>query len=132
MIQLLGSTGIDFNKRNAEGRSALSLAAMNGHSAVVWLLLCRNGTEISVKDRTGLIPLQHAARYGNISVLQILLAESKVPNYKDDSRGSLLSHAAKCGQAAATEMLMARYNMSPDEPVELGGTSLIWAIRGGH
>jgi ankyrin repeat protein len=59
------------NKKDANGRSALSFAAGYGYLDVVKLLLNTKGVDIESKDNDGGTPLSHATRYPDIvKVLQ--------------------------------------------------------------
>jgi ankyrin repeat domain-containing protein 50 len=58
--------------RDSEGRSPLHVAAWQGHTAMVDLLL-RYGADVNVVDREQRTPLQSAAWQGHESVVWLLL-----------------------------------------------------------
>jgi hypothetical protein len=66
------------------GMSNLSLAAFNGHDAVVKLLLETGKVDLDSKDGSGLMPLWWAAANGHEAVVKLLLETGKVdPDSKD-------------------------------------------------
>lgn len=50
--QLLGTEGVNPNQRNQYGRTALIIAAMNKHSAVVSWLLSVGAVDVHVGSKT--------------------------------------------------------------------------------
>jgi ankyrin repeat protein len=54
--------GVDINARNAEGRTALHLAAANGHDETIGRLIT-NGANLNIQDNAGNTPL-HLAMIG--------------------------------------------------------------------
>lgn len=69
IVEHLLDKGAEINHEDADGRTALSVAALcvpasEGHSSVVSLLLER-GSEVDHKDRDGMTPLLVAAFEGH-------------------------------------------------------------------
>jgi hypothetical protein len=62
---------VDVNTKDKGGRTPLSRAALNGHEAVVKLLL-EKGAELEAKDEDGRTPLLWAARNGHEAVVKLL------------------------------------------------------------
>jgi ankyrin repeat protein len=58
-LRSLFDLGVDVNSRDADDRSALLLAVLNGRSDVVNLLLT-HGADVNAADRGGTTPLQAA------------------------------------------------------------------------
>jgi ankyrin repeat protein len=58
-LQALFDLGVDVNARDADDRSALLLAVLNGRSKAVELLLA-HGADVNAADRAGTTPLQAA------------------------------------------------------------------------
>ena len=58
---------------DASKRTALHLAARNGHLEVVKYLLEKGGAEVNEEDNDGWTALHLAARYGHLEVVKYLL-----------------------------------------------------------
>jgi ankyrin repeat protein len=69
--QLLKADPILVMAQNAEGRSALHLAALFGHKEAVALLL-KHGAPKSARDKDGLSPLDLAQRSGHMAAVALL------------------------------------------------------------
>ena len=63
--------GSSVDSRDSYGRTALMLAAMNGHAATVQKLLAL-GADATVLDRDGLSAAQHAKQHGHARVAELL------------------------------------------------------------
>ena len=74
-VQRIGqilSQGIDINASNAEGETALHMAAARGqYSAVIYLV--RNGAYVSARTVKDWIPLHHATRFNHPNIVNYLL-----------------------------------------------------------
>ncbi|OVA14292.1 Protein kinase domain [Macleaya cordata] len=70
-INELLDSGINVNFRDIDGRTALHIAACQGRTDVVELLI-RRGAEIDRKDRWGSTPLADAIYYKNHGVIKLL------------------------------------------------------------
>lgn len=76
---LLTRPELNANALDADGRSALLLAAENGNAAIVEILL-QHGADPNIADRDGLIPMRAAAVRGHTAIVQaILLHNQKNP-----------------------------------------------------
>ncbi|RWR96251.1 serine/threonine-protein kinase STY8-like protein [Cinnamomum micranthum f. kanehirae] len=89
IVELLES-GTNVNFTDIDGRTALHVAACQGHADVVDLLL-RSGAEVDPKDRWGSTPLADAIYYKNHDVFKLLekhgakplMAPMRVQNARD-------------------------------------------------
>ena len=72
-VEALVQQGIPVDARDPEGKTALMLAAMNGHTATVQRLLALRANPTLV-DRDGLTAAQLAAQRGHTRLAQLLEA----------------------------------------------------------
>ncbi|PIN21363.1 Tyrosine kinase [Handroanthus impetiginosus] len=77
-IQELLDSGTSVNFRDVDGRTALHVAACQGQTDVVDLLL-RRDAEVDVEDRWGSTPLADAIYYQNNDVIKLLEAHGAKP-----------------------------------------------------
>eukprot|EP00250_Pteridium_aquilinum_P035839 c9990_g1_i1 orf=649-1539(+) len=78
-IKALINDGADVNIADFDDRTALHVAACEGHARVVNLLV-KNGANVNARDRWGSTPLSDAKHYGNKEVCEILeKAGAKLP-----------------------------------------------------
>ncbi|XP_061896630.1 glutaminase liver isoform, mitochondrial isoform X1 [Entelurus aequoreus] len=69
-------SGVDVNAVDYDGRSALHLAAAEGHTEVIRFLLENAGANAALKDRWGTSPLQEARRHNRDGAVQLLQGTS--------------------------------------------------------
>lgn len=89
-IKELLDSGVDVNFRDADDRTALHVAACQGFSNVVKLLI-ENEAQVDPKDRWGSTPLSDAIHYKNHDVVKLLekhgakplMATMHVKNYRE-------------------------------------------------
>ncbi|KAH8683989.1 hypothetical protein BGZ61DRAFT_519619 [Ilyonectria robusta] len=81
ILQKADKLALDINCRDSHGRTPLSWAAIEGHEAVVKLLLATDkvdidagNVDVNVGDYCGKTPLSYAAKRGNEDIVKLLLA----------------------------------------------------------
>ena len=77
VVQLLLSSN-SLESIDSYGKTPLSYAAMNGHEAVVKMLLAIDGVNPDSKDELGQTPLWYAAKNGHEAVVKLLLVTDGV------------------------------------------------------
>ena len=100
---LLGSGG-RINAMSPEG-TPLYLAAANGNTEVVWMLL-RQGADPDRGLPGGTTPLMAAASQGNKRIVDMLLAANATVEARNDSGETALSYAVLNSQLVVTKRLL--------------------------
>jgi ankyrin repeat protein len=123
----------DVDLADEYGRTPLCYASMNGHQAVVQLLLNR-GADIESKDnQTGQTPLLWAVEKGHEAVVQVLLDKGANIESRDIQNGRTpLIWAINNGHEAIVQLLLAMGANIESEDIQTRGTPLMWAVRSGH
>jgi hypothetical protein len=130
---LLLENGYNADSRDNYGQTPLSWAAVNGHEAVVRLLLDRADVDADSKDDYGQTPLSGAAQCGKEAVVRLLLYRADVDaDSKDDDGETPLSRAAENGHEAVVRLLVDRADVDADSKDNSGQTPLSWAAANGH
>lgn len=131
VVRLLLDRGADVERRNADGQSALTVAASTSKDAIVDFLLTRNARLRSEPAGSG--PIWHAALRGRASTLRRLLAVpgADVNDTAAHDGTTALAIAARLGHEDAVDVLLAH-----GADVHRTGTALQTALAeaasGGH
>ncbi|KAL8724506.1 MAG: hypothetical protein Q9181_006794 [Wetmoreana brouardii] len=112
------------------GKAPLAWAALNGHEAVVELLLER-GAHIDSKDAIGYTPLFCAAENGHKAMVKLLVEHGAQVDKKSTSGLTPLSLAAQCGSEEVVELLL-QHGAQVDSKHGGGKTPLSDAAYYGH
>jgi ankyrin repeat protein len=108
VVEVLLKAGAALDATNGLGRTALHLAARNGHTAVAGQLFDKGGAIIDAKDRAGSSPLHLAARYGHSGVAERLITKGAAIGAKDRDGWTPLHCAVFGGHSGTVELLIAK------------------------
>jgi len=128
-IELLKYTK-DINLKNNNGCTALILAAQNGHTNVVQLLL-QEHINVNIQNNDGCDALIFAAQNGYTDVVRLLLDKDVNVNMQSNNRNTALILAANNGHADIVRSLINK-NADIDMRANNGYTALILAAYNGH
>ena len=132
LVEALLARGANISARDADGRTALSLAIEDRHDNSAKLLLDR-GADVH-GGAAGADPVEiltEAAAIGDAPIVEQLLARGAKLNGKDEYGNTPLGCAAKCGQSAVLKMLL-RNGAKIDAMDDDGWTALMQAAKVGE
>jgi ankyrin repeat protein len=105
---------------------------MHGHIEVSKLLLHESSVEeANEEDNCGTTPLMEAARFGFLSLIELLIQFAQA-NLKEVNKQGLncLHIAAEAGETESVRVLVEKYGMDVNSKAEpLGMTALHWAAK---
>ncbi|RKK65963.1 hypothetical protein BFJ69_g15821, partial [Fusarium oxysporum] len=123
--------GVDVDSKDKHSQTPLSWAAMNGHEAVVKLLLAK--TSANTEDTIGRTPLSWAAMNGHDTVAMAILSHPSVDPDQEDHYGStVLSIAVRNCRTEVVKALLATGQVTLDSQDCFGRTLWWWARRCGN
>jgi len=92
----------DVNMLNAQGESALMMAALKGHLDIAARLI-QKGADV---NKTGWAPLHYAASHGHLAIMSLLLDNHAYIDAESPNGTTPLMMAALYGTAAAVKLLL--------------------------
>ena len=125
---------LNINTKDKHDNTALMLAAMNGHSDCVKLLLSQKNVDINAKDKCCDTALTLAARKGHLDCVKLLLSHDDIDiNAKDNLPGmTALMLAASEGHSHCINALLSHDDIDINAEDKLGKTALMLAAENGH
>ena len=130
IVKSLLDAGVDVNRQDQYGRSAIQLAAMYGHVPTVRALLA-HGADVNVKDRWGKSPLYSAEIDGYYKIAVLLLQHGATPTPDDSYLHAVLCAAAAYGYSEVVLKLI-QAGAEPQRKDEYGMTPFQTAKQAGH
>jgi ankyrin repeat protein/nucleoside phosphorylase len=136
---LVKKGGFDLDaKDDVHGRSALSWAAGNGHSAIMKLLtkrslksLLRKRTHVDSGDKHNRTPLSWAVLNGHVDAVSLLLKAGATVNSMDDIGGTPLYYAV-CSEATGIIKLLMKQGTQIQSTDDMQKELLFSAAKKGH
>lgn len=105
-VNYLLSRNVNLNSTDVDGRTAMMLAAFNGHTAIVKEFLDR-GSPADAKDRSGRTALIYASTGPYPETVSLLLSRKADPNIADnDEKFTALMFAASEGHLEVVKVLL--------------------------
>ena len=131
---LLEVDGIDVNKADSNGETALIAASSEGHVDVVSMLLNVDGIDVNKADRDyGDTALILASLKGHLGVVQALLGVGGIEVNKQNIHGrTALMYASSSGNLEIVRMLLAFDGIEVNHADRYGDTALMMARNNGH
>ncbi|WP_236245346.1 ankyrin repeat domain-containing protein [Streptomyces sp. CC210A] len=130
VVRLLRS-GAPAEATDEDGGTVLYTAAVNGHAAVVRLLLAAGADPGRGSGGTaGDLPLCGAACNGHTEAVRVLLAAGAWPDQREEFGYTALAWAVRQGHSGAVEALL-EYGADPARPGPDGRVPLVAAARRG-
>ncbi|MDE2814416.1 MAG: ankyrin repeat domain-containing protein [Gemmatimonadota bacterium] len=132
-VRLFIAAGMDIHARDADGRTALSMAAWEGHVEVVRILVEQWVAEAGpeAQDADGQTVLMWAASGGDVEMVRFLLDNGADINAQDNYGYTALTWAAGAGQVEVVRLLLAN-GADISAQNNSGITALMLAARAGQ
>ncbi|KAJ7406681.1 ankyrin repeat domain 27 [Willisornis vidua] len=103
----ISANGLGVNVSNQDGFTPLHMAALHGHSELVWLLL-KHGASVGAKNAEHAAPLHLACQKGHLQVVKYLMDYNAKQNKKDIYGNTPLIYACMNGHYETTALLLQR------------------------
>nr|CRZ23734.1 BMA-TRP-4 [Brugia malayi] len=136
LTQLLLTSKAFVNSKSKTGEAPLHLAAQNGHVKVVSVLVEHHGALLEAITLDNQTALHFAARYGQLTVAQTLLALGANPNARDDKGQTPLHLAAENDYPDVVKLFlkMRQNNRAVLTAIDLNGFTCahIAAVKGSY
>lgn len=131
-IEEISHFGIDFNKGDADGMTALHWAATLGNYEILTVLL-KSGADPNLADDEGYTALMQAAAKGFKSCVMALVENEKI-NVNQTNKSGYHALLLACGGEGDLEIVKILLNLGSDTGVsdEVGDTALIHAAARGY
>ena len=124
---------VDPDSKTKHGRTLLSQAAVNGHEAIVKLLLKTGEVDINAKDKNRQTPLWQAVSKKNEAIVKLLLNTGKVDvNSKNSGGPTALFEAAANGHEVIVKLLLGTSKVDVNWKNNIKQTPLGEAASNGH
>lgn len=127
---LVLSENVDVNARSRDGRTALGLAAANGHVRLVRRLLQAGARARAAPGEVG--ALTEAIQAGSHDVVRLLLENDADPNRPGRKGRTPLALAAIDGDERLTRLLLDKGAAVDGRDAGTGSTALMWAANTGR
>ena len=131
LFQYLLASGSDIFSKTKDGKSALHLAANNGHLKICVALLQSYNFDIHPKDDDGWNVLHCAARSGNLELFKYLIAKGSEVDSKTKDHANCLHIAAWNGRFNICKELLEKYSFNIHEKNEKGFDAILCAAEFG-
>ena len=112
----------DINMSTREGWTALHLAAIRGHDAVLQLLIDK-GADLAARSKDQCTPLELAAENGHLSIVKHLIAAGADLDADADRRGPMLRRITEKGHHDIADLLMWKIFVT-----EIAGDTRKWPV----
>jgi ankyrin repeat protein len=133
ILQRLSQVTVEADLKDGKGRTPLSLAAEEGHTTIVEVLLATGQVDINSNNKFSQTPLSQATALGHEAVVKLLLATGQADiNTKEVYGHTPLSLAVENGYEAVIKLLLATGQADINSNDAFGYTPLLRAASKGH
>ena len=130
---LIDEYGLDRKAKVNNGRTALHIAAQQGHVDAIRLLIDEYGLDRKAKVNNGRTALHIAAQEGHVDAIRLLIDEYGLDkNAKTITGKTALHYAVQQGHVDAIRLLIDEYGLDRKAKVNNGRTALHIAAQEGH
>ncbi len=131
-VAALIEAGATVNQYDEHGESALMVAVVRGHEAVVKIILAAQGVKVDLADKKNITPLMEAVYEGHVKIVKLLLEAGANVNAEDSDGQTPLMRAAIKGNEKILEILLAATGIQLNHVSKLNSNALGIAIKLGH